>query len=313
MVSVIRSVDTVHEDMIHDAQLDYYGTRLATCSSDRSIKIFDVTNDQQALIETLRGHDGPVWQLAWAHPMFGNMLASCGYDRKVIIWKETNGTWGKLYEYAKSHDSSVNSVSFAPHEYGLMLACGSSDGYISIISSSGDGNWEATKISAHTIGCNAVSWAPSSGANALFDQGNQQQRVKRFVSGGCDFLVKIWREENGQWIEEHKLDGHSDWVRDVAWAPSIGLSKSVIASCSQDCRVLIWTNDGVSNTWTSKILHKFDDVVWHVSWSTTGNILAVSGGDNKTTLWKENLGGQWVCISDVNKGQGQIGDRPSSG
>ncbi|KAF3851436.1 hypothetical protein F7725_013208 [Dissostichus mawsoni] len=25
----------------------------------------------------------------------------------------------------------------------------------------------------------------------------------------------------------------------------------------------------------------FNDVVWHVSWSITGNILAVSGGDNK--------------------------------
>lgn len=50
-------------------------------------------------------HEGPVWQLAWAHPMFGNLLASCGYDRKVIIWKETNGTWGKLYEYS-NHDSS---------------------------------------------------------------------------------------------------------------------------------------------------------------------------------------------------------------
>ena len=30
-------------------------------------------------------HDGHVWQLAWAHPMYGNMIASCGYDRKVII------------------------------------------------------------------------------------------------------------------------------------------------------------------------------------------------------------------------------------
>lgn len=50
-------------------------------------------------------HDGPVWQLAWAHPMFGNLIASCSYDRKVIIWKETNGSWGKLYEY-QNHDSS---------------------------------------------------------------------------------------------------------------------------------------------------------------------------------------------------------------
>ena len=28
--------------MQHDAQLDYYGKRLATCSSDKTIRIFDV-------------------------------------------------------------------------------------------------------------------------------------------------------------------------------------------------------------------------------------------------------------------------------
>jgi protein transport protein SEC13 len=31
----------------HDAQLDYYGKRLATCSSDRSVRIFDVVEGQQ--------------------------------------------------------------------------------------------------------------------------------------------------------------------------------------------------------------------------------------------------------------------------
>lgn len=40
-------------------------------------------------------------------------------------------------------------------------------------------------------------------------------------------------DEDGQWKEEQKLEAHSDWVRDVAWAPSIGLPTSTIASCSQ--------------------------------------------------------------------------------
>jgi len=34
-------------------------------------------------------------------------------------------------------------------------------------------------------------------------------------------------------VEEQKLDAHHDWVRDVAWAPSVGLQRSIIASCSQ--------------------------------------------------------------------------------
>jgi len=307
MVSVLSTVDTLHEDMIHDAQMDYYGTKLATCSSDKSVKIFDVRSDQHVLVADLRGHEGPVWQLAWAHPTYGSILATCGYDRKVIMWKEGETGWGKIYEYS-SHDSSVNSVCWAPHEFGLILACGSSDGSISIISYT-DGNWESKRINgAHTIGCNAVSWGPYLQPGSVM--GRTQTPVKRFVSGGCDNLVKIWREEDGSWVEEQKLDSHSDWVRDVAWAPSVGLHRSIIASCSQDCQVLIWTNDAenAAGTWTAKQLYRFNDVVWHLSWSITGNILAVSGGDNKVSLWKENVEGQWACVSNVTKGHGQLGD-----
>uniref|UniRef100_A0A8C2K293 Protein SEC13 homolog n=2 Tax=Cyprinus carpio TaxID=7962 RepID=A0A8C2K293_CYPCA len=300
-VSIINTVDTSHEDMIHDAQMDYYGTRLATCSSDRSVKIFDVKNGGQILVADLRGHEGPVWQVAWAHPMYGNILASCSYDRKVIIWKEENGTWDKMYEYT-GHDSSVNSVCWGPYDFGLFLACGSSDGAISVLTCSGDGHWDIKKINnAHTVSLHefcTLSENPEGECPAIYI----------FELKQCsDNPVFLPREEDGQWKEDQKLEAHSDWVRDVGWAPSIGLPTSTIASCSQDGRVFIWTcDDPAGNTWTAKLLHKFNDVVWHVSWSITGNILAVSGGDNKVTLWKESVDGQWACISDVNKGQGAV-------
>lgn len=50
-------------------------------------------------------HTGPVWQVAWAHPLFGSILASCSYDRKVIVWKEIEGKWSNSYEY-NDFDSS---------------------------------------------------------------------------------------------------------------------------------------------------------------------------------------------------------------
>ena len=37
--------------------------------------------------------------------------------------------------------------------------------------------------------------------------------------------------------------------------------------------------------------------VWRVSWSVTGNILAVSDSKNSTSLWKEALDGQWQQVS----------------
>jgi len=105
MATTTTSLDTMHEDMIHDAQLNYYGNKLATCSSDRTIKIFEVSTDSTShtQLAEIRGHEGPVWQVCWAHPKFGSILASCSYDRKVMIWKESaSNTWTKSYEYDKT-------------------------------------------------------------------------------------------------------------------------------------------------------------------------------------------------------------------
>ena len=140
MAAQIASIDTLHDDMIHDSQFDYYAKRLATCSSDRTIKIFDVSGERYINTATLTGHEGPVWQVAWAHPKFGVILASCSYDGSVLIHREApQNSWTVVYEH-KVHDSSVNSISWAPHEYGLILACAASDGRISILEYKGD-NW----------------------------------------------------------------------------------------------------------------------------------------------------------------------------
>lgn len=106
------------------------------------------------------------------------------------------------------------------------------------------------------------------------------------------------------YIEEYTLEGHTDWVRDVAWAPSI-LQKSYIASASQDKSVIIWTQErgsgsGSETTWSRKVI-PLDTVVWRVSWSLSGNVLAVSGGDNRVTLWKETLKGEWERVSSVEE------------
>lgn len=204
-----------------------------------------------------------------------------------------------------------------------------------------DGQWTADIFNGHAIGCNAVSWAPAIHPGSLIHPHQPGAPTppapfKRFASAGCDNLVKIWsfREGTQAWVEEETLEGHGDWVRDVAWAPNIGLPRSYIATASQvrrrrirgingiilvligpqDKSVIIWTKDTPTAPWVKTTLDpsptasqntpitqgKFPDVVWRVSWSLAGNILAVSCGDGKVTLWKENLKGSWECVSDVN-------------
>ncbi|CAI7884778.1 unnamed protein product [Closterium sp. NIES-54] len=295
-----------HADAIHDVQMDYYGKRLATASSDRSIRVFSVAGDHHSHLADLIGHEGPVWQVAWAHPKFGSILASCSYDRKVIIWKETSeNQWIKAQVFS-DHEGSVNSISWAPHEYGLVLACASSDGSISILTHRADGGWDASRIpQAHPVGVTSVSWAPATVPGSFLGSGPNP--VLRFVSGGCDNMVKIWRyssEGGGGW----RLDGappglarHTDWVRDVAWAPNLGLPKSTIASASQDGTVLIWTQTSESDPWKPLLLQDFKVPVWRVSWSLTGNILAVSDANNNVSLWKEAADGQWSQVSTIQQ------------
>jgi len=305
MTTIVNTVDTSHEDMIHDCQMDFYGTKLATCSSDMSVKVFDLRGGTQKIVADLRGHEGPVWQISWAHPMYGSLIASCSYDRRVLLWREMNGVWQQCHEF-RNHDSSVNAVHFAPHEFGLMLACASSDGSVTILSSQNNGaSWDLSKITqAHLMGVNSVSWAPYTNTYAIFDSNPAQQDqpiVKRLVTGGSDNMVKIWKynEEQQQWCEEHTLEAHQDWVRDVAWCPNVSFSnQSMIASCSQDRSVIIWTSTDGNKTWKGQVLNTFDDVIWHVSWSLNGDMLAISGGDNRITLWKYTSDHRWICISD---------------
>jgi protein transport protein SEC13 len=209
--------------MIHDVQLDYYGKRIATCSSDRTIKIF---NNSNQLLQTLLAHQGPVWQVKWAHPKFGSILASCSYDAQVFIWKEQAGKYSVIKEHL-IHSSSVNSIDWAPHEIGLVLVSASSDGNLSILTFKDDGSWDVNTLNAHSIGANSVSWAP-------YNLVSMQESVKRFASGGCDNLIKLWTFQES-WKLETTLSGHVDWVRDVAFS-----SSGVLASCGQDKQVFVW-------------------------------------------------------------------------
>ncbi|QLG73421.1 hypothetical protein HG535_0E05050 [Zygotorulaspora mrakii] len=292
------TITNAHNDLIHDAVLDYYGKRLATCSSDKTIKIFEVEGENHKLVETLSGHEGPIWRVDWAHPKFGTILASCSYDGKVLIWKEENGKWAQIAVHAV-HSASVNSVQWAPHEYGALILAASSDGKVSVVEFKDNGTTAPVVIEAHAIGVNAASWAPS-----VMPEGGVSNQTRRFVTGGADNLVKVWKynSESQSVTLEDTLEGHTDWVRDVAWSPSV-LLRCYIATVSQDRTCIIWSKEEKDDKWTKTLLQneKFPDVLWRASWSLSGNILALSGGDNKVTLWKEDLEGKWEPAGEVQE------------
>lgn len=121
--------------------MDYFGNLLATCSSDGTVKVFNILEDPVKLIGTLSGyglhgmeepayqhfhrHKGPVWRVAWAHPMHGTMLASCSFDGTVIIWKNEGSAWWIIWEnevHSMSGRPPANTTSqFSDHLQSILL------------------------------------------------------------------------------------------------------------------------------------------------------------------------------------------------
>jgi hypothetical protein len=224
---------------VHDAQLDYYGRRLATCSSDRLVKVrtaerrraamarargsrrprsptplsqvFDVAGDTTTQLAELAGHEGPVWAVAWAHPSFGTLLASASFDNRVILWREDGrGGWARSHD-APPHGASVNAVAFAPHELGLSLAAASSDGCLSVLTSPDGGlSWgRETVDGAHAGGALAVAGA-GSGAAGTAPTGTDGGEMLGQLLAACDelpgtlqfaVLAQVLQEKSGEFDE----------------------------------------------------------------------------------------------------------------
>lgn len=38
---VVKSLNAEHKDLVHDMAFDFYGRRMATCSSDQTVKVWN--------------------------------------------------------------------------------------------------------------------------------------------------------------------------------------------------------------------------------------------------------------------------------
>jgi protein transport protein SEC13 len=118
------------------------------------------------------------------------------------------------------------------------------------------------------------------------------------ITGGADSFVKMWiptdsEADNGgaAWERESKLEGHQDWITDLAWAPSVGVRvRHMLASAGRDRKVILWTQPSPSAVWVPMLLTQARDTPWSLSFSITGHMLTVAEADGRLTLWRENQG-----------------------
>ncbi|XP_010878661.1 nucleoporin SEH1 isoform X1 [Esox lucius] len=320
---VARSIAADHKDLIHDVSYDFHGRRMATCSSDQSVKVWDKSESGEwHCTASWKTHSGSVWRVTWAHPEFGQVLASCSFDRTAAVWEEIVGEsndkqrgqshWIKRTTLVDSR-TSVTDVKFAPKYMGLMLTTCSADGVVRIYEAPDVMNlsqWSLQHEISGKLSCSCISWNPSSSRAhpPMIAVGSDDSNV----TYGGKVQIYEYNENTRKYAKAETLMTVTDAVHDIAFAPNLGRSFHVLAIATKDVRIfkLVPLRKESSSTGPTKlevqILAQFDNhnsQVWRVSWNITSTLLASSGDDGCVRLWKANYMDNWKCTG-ILKGDG---------
>ncbi|KAJ8598305.1 hypothetical protein CTAYLR_007544 [Chrysophaeum taylorii] len=80
---------------------------LASASYDATIKIWEDDGDDWACRGTLEGHTSTVWDCRF---LDSNRLASCGADRRVLVWHNNDGAWTVVSRFDDLHARPIYSI-----------------------------------------------------------------------------------------------------------------------------------------------------------------------------------------------------------
>lgn len=320
---VARNIQADHKDLIHDVAYDHYGRRLATCSSDQSVKVWDLSEDGTwKLKSSWKSHSGSVWKVTWAHPGFGQILATCSFDRTAVIWEEIvdekhQSCWAKRATLVESR-TSLTDIKFAPKHLGLMLVTCASDGHTRIYEAPNIMNlssWSVKDEFNCKIKCSSITW-------------NQSRIHAPMLAVGSDdtnnpshkVLIYDYNEHARRWMKADVVASATDPVYDLTFAPYIGRSYHLLGIASKNVQIVTIkpltspsyhhqqapqavNGSPVAQRFEIRTVAQFDDhlnQVWRVSWNITGTILASSGDDGTVRLWKSNYLDHWKALGVLN-------------
>jgi nucleoporin SEH1 len=326
-----QAIQSMHLDYIHKVSFDVYGRRIATCSGDRFVRVWELQDSGEwALTSQWQAHKSAVTCLDWAHPEFGSILATCGSDHHAKIWEEQNpssaaGGLGSVPSGGASASSrwvarasltearrGVTCVEFAPRYWGLKLAVGSADGCVRIYEAIDIMNLTQWPLAAtlqsfqegNNKGCTCLSWSTGRFEAPTLVAGGSHLVLYRYAKspGGTQAwhpILKLPSPENGD-------------VLSVAWAPNVGRRFHYIAS-AEDSQLRIYklsrelvppTKEGASGDGgpvpTILSTQTLATHVWRVQWNVTGTVLASSGDGGRVQLWKADADENFQLVSEVH-------------
>lgn len=228
---------------------------------------------------------------------------------------------------------AVKTVQFAPRHLGLRLASGSADGVVRIYEALDTMNLNHWKldgvIEAEIEESVDNEGMPDRGSETISSNENMGVSSLSWCSGrfepptlvvGCSSgRVSIYRYMDGQrsWAEAIRLPNHATsngiprGVLDVAWAPNVGRSYHLVASCGKDNQLKVHRikrgrggKGDAEGASSSALVHEGTEVLdqiqsWRCQWNVTGTVLASSGDGGVVRLWKSDFQGHWKCVSEI--------------
>lgn len=315
-MKVHSQFESEHKHFIHDLAYDYYGARLATCSSGPTIKVWTQDSDGTWVLGSRieSTHKAGVSRLAWAHPEFGSVLASCSTDRVVHIYEEsmdpaTNKPRWKNPGHLVDSRLEVTDIDFAPRQHGLKLATASLDGHVRLYESNDVmnlGAWPLVEDIKAGAECQSLSWNPSPFDPPMMAVGvGNAVQIYEYAESVQQWVKLTMTMKVGDQTSQVTELPHDGPVHDVEWAPDMGRQFHWIATASKGevgVRVFKLKFNRADGTCAveEKCLSKHTKEVWRVSWNITGTLLASTGDDGCTMLWKCNVLGDWHHVLKVN-------------
>ncbi|MEV7427919.1 WD40 repeat domain-containing protein [Streptomyces sp. NPDC091212] len=153
----MRTIDLRPDETGHAAPITHVafrpdGERLASCSYDGTVLVWDTTDPAQPLPLTRLRHRRLVNAAAW-NPTRPALLATASADKTVAVWRIPDHGPHELVQALARHTDDINSVAWMPD--GRRLICVSEDGRATLWDTA-SGAFLA-EISAHAAHCMMVS------------------------------------------------------------------------------------------------------------------------------------------------------------
>ncbi|KAK4888932.1 hypothetical protein LTR27_012212 [Elasticomyces elasticus] len=268
-----------HLDLVLVADVNLYGTRMATASSDHRVKVWDRSEKtgQWIVIDVWPAHDAEVTDVKWTSPYVGEHLGSIGEDGRLRIWHEdvaeaanSGRRFKKVFEQTTATGVPYMCLDFKSIGSETHLAVITRDGYLSVCEPVDHDDLSAWRVMWSDYLCRTPSRAEETGfrlswhheklpASGAVLAGLDRKSLSLAVAVGD--VVKVFRtDKDRKFYTAAILEGAKSLVRDVSWADGSMRGFDLIAAASKDGFVRIYEvhTPGVSSLTASSDAKAFE-------------------------------------------------------